>query len=172
MRVIHLNPLDLDSIREAAKQTREQAERMEDMAAEICRRLAEIGVSVAQIHYIPEAWSGNTDVTVTAEPIENGYKVTASGEDVFFLEFGAGVTAGLGYDTSEIDPPVDITPGSWSREHGGGFWEQYQENPATAGWYYGGQWMDGLAPQMGMYHGHKEIQQRIKEVAQEVFSSD
>lgn len=167
---IQFSPLDLESIREAARETRELAERMDDMAMGLCKKLAEIGVRVAKIHYIPEAWSGNTDVTVSAEPIEGGYKVTASGRDVFFLEFGAGVTSGLGYDTSEITPPVDISIGSWSKEHDGPFWKSWQENPANAHWYYNGRAFDGIAPQMGMYHGHKEVQLMVKEVAKEVFS--
>lgn len=165
MREITFSALDLESIRSAAKQTRAVAAQMEEMATEICRRLAEIGVQVANIYYIPEGWSGNTDVTVTAEPIPNGYKVVASGKDVFFMEFGAGVTAGLGYDASEITPPVSIEPGSWSETHK----RQYSEKGY---WYYKKQMFDGLAPQMGMYHGHKEVRQRVEEVVKEVFERD
>lgn len=164
MRVIVFDPLDIDSIREAAKQTRELADKMQAMGNEICKRLAEIGISVAKIHYIPEAWSGNTDVKVSAEPIEKGYKIVASGKDVMFMEFGAGVTSGLGYDTSVITPPVSIEPGSWSEAHNGPFAESGKKS-----WWYNKHEFQGLAPQMGMYYAAKEVQQRVEEVARKVF---
>ena len=49
MREITFSALDLESIRSAAKQTRAIAAQMEEMATEICRRLAEIGVQVAKV---------------------------------------------------------------------------------------------------------------------------
>lgn len=162
---ITLNVTDLDSIREAARQTRMIAERMEEMAMEICRRLAEIGLYVAELHYAGGSIDGNDDVQVTVEPIENGYKIVASGEDVFFLEFGTGVAAGNGYDTSVIDPPVDISPGSWSKTHK----KQFSEKGY---WYYNGRKYEMTTPRMGMYHTAKEIETRVKKIAQEVFSSD
>ena len=166
---IVVDPYEPKSIDEAIKEIKKNKQDLQEKAKRVCKRLAEVGLSVARIYFIPEAWSGNTDVTLTVEPIPNGYKLVASGEDVLFMEFGAGVTAGLGYDTKEITPPVDITPGSWSKQHNGQFWQTYQENPANGHWYYRKQEFDGIAPQMGMYHASKESKAQIEKVVKEVF---
>lgn len=166
---IVVDPYEPKSIDEAIKEIKKNKQDLQKKAKMVCKRLAEVGLSVARIYFIPEAWSGNADVTLTVEPMSNGYKLVADGEDVLFMEFGAGVTAGLGYDTKEIAPPVDISIGSWSREHSGPFWKTWQKNPATAHWYYNGRAFDGIAPQMGMYHASKESKAQIEKVVKEVF---
>lgn len=165
MRELEFDPFDPNSVRAVQEELERYKESLEKKGMEICRRLAEIGMNVASIRYATGSIDGNTDVDVSVEPIENGYKVTANGEDVFFLEFGAGVAAGFNYDTSVIAPPVDITPGSWSKDHARQFTEKGH-------WYYGGRKYDMVTPRMGMYSAIKEVEQNIARVAKEVLDLD
>lgn len=60
--------------------------------------------------------NGNFNYTASVEWIPNGWKLTMSGEDVGFLEFGAGVfTDDSNPFANEVDFPV--VPGSWSASH-------------------------------------------------------
>ena len=72
---------------------------------EIAKRLCEIGEPIIkQIH-------GNHAV-VTTEPVANGYMITASGEDVLFIEFGAGDQAGSengSYDAVPASARLSVT---------------------------------------------------------------
>ena len=55
--------------------------------AELAKRLCEIGEPI-----IRAAHGGHA--VVVAEPIENGYVIRAEGEDILFVEFGAGDATG------------------------------------------------------------------------------
>ena len=165
-KTIYVDPYDPSSYDAAIREIKAYKEWVKEKSMELCKRLADIGLSVAQIYFIPS--NGNTDVTLSVEPLNNGYMLRADGADVCFMEFGAGVTAGLGYDTSQVTPPVDISPGSWSEAHNGPFFKS--GGYPHGSWYYQGQQMNSIVPQMGMAHAVKEITQRIEQVAQEVFA--
>ena len=160
---IYVDPYDPATYDAAIKEIKAYKKWVKKKTLELCKKLAELGLEVAQIYFIPEAWNGNTDVTLTVEPLNNGYMLKASGEDVCFMEFGAGVTAGLGYDTSKVTPPVPIEKGSWSSTQGTG---KFMKDGYR---WYNGQMMDAITPQMGMSHAVSEIQQRVTDVAREVF---
>ncbi len=64
---------------------------------EIAKRLCEIGEPIIK------AIHGN-HATVTTEATKNGYRITASGEDVLFIEFGAGDQAGSENGSYEAVP--------------------------------------------------------------------
>ena len=132
---------------------------------ELCRRLAEIGAEVARINFAGGYIDGNDDVTVTVEPTSGGYQIVANGESVCFLEFGTGVAAGNGYDTSVINPPVDISPASWSSTKGTKEFARY------GSWHHNGQKYEMTTPRMGMYHAVKEIERQLPFIAEEVFKS-
>ena len=163
---IYVDPYDPASYDAAIKEIKDYKKWVHEKTLELCKRLAEIGLSVAQIYFIPSF--GNTDVTLSVTPLNNGYLLRADGEDVCFMEFGAGVTAGLGYDTGKVTPPVDISPGSWSEANNGPFFKS--GGYPNGSWYYQGQQMNAIVPQMGMYHAVNEMVQRIEQVATEVFA--
>ena len=60
------------------------------------------------------------DMTVTYEPFQegniHGVSVIAQGDEIGFIEFGAGVYAGQGNEFSE-NAPFEVYPGSWSKDH-------------------------------------------------------
>ena len=159
---ISMDLLDQKSVMRAIASLEQYKDSLDERAKELARRLAEIGMQTAQVAYAGAVNEGNADVGVTIEPTEAGYRIIAYGHDVYFVEFGTGVTAGNGYDTSEITPPVDISPGSLSEKRDGPFWR-------NGYWWYGGKRYIGTRPYMGMYHASKAVQENVERIAREVF---
>ena len=138
---------------------------IEEKCKELTRRLAEIGMQQAVVSYQGAVLDGNADVSVRIYETPSGYAIEAYGSDVYFVEFGTGISAGNGYDTQEISPPVSIESGSYSQTVGKGKFSE--EHPW---WWYNGIRYQGTRPYMGMYHASKAIKQNILKVAQEVFA--
>lgn len=102
--------------------------------------LMQMATSIVENSYASQG-IGNEDYTVTAEHTEHGFKIIATGEDVGFLEFGAGVLTEPNNEfVSEV--PFPVYEGSWSETHSGifaknKFWfyagSPYTGRPATRG---------------------------------------
>lgn len=124
--------------------------------------LCEAGEETATTAYADADQVGNIDATVTSEPTENGFKIVASGADVNFLEFGAGVLAGASRPT--VQAGFDISPGSWSAsESGTGEFARY------GSWHYKKQKFFGLAPAAGMQEACNRMEQESPSIAKRVF---
>ena len=132
---------------------------------EICRRLADIGAWEARtIAYAAASQGlGNDDVAVSDPiPIENGYKIAMSGEDIYFIEFGTGIFAGeYAGDASNVS--VGIMPGDWSDTHARLFSDYGY-------WFYAGQKIEGTPAYMPMYYAGRAIRENMKRIAEEVFA--
>lgn len=137
---------------------------MNRKAQELVTRLAQEGMEIARFTFDIAAYDGVKDVTVYIEPRgELRTAVVAVGQSVLFLEFGAGYLLGYGHPE-----PMGFGPGTYP---GRGHWD----NPN--GWYLpkavqeatGIEHSVGNAPSMGMYNAEKELEQRIQEIAAEVF---
>ena len=78
---------------------------------EVCKRLAEIGLEVANNEFSMAASFSISDdpVDVQLVKIDNGYQIQANGNSVCYLEFGAGVYYnGMGsYPDGETPPGID-----------------------------------------------------------------
>lgn len=164
-KIVEVNPFDMQSIRAAQAEIDRYTQWCIEKANELCRRLAEVGANVAGIHFAGGFIDGNDDVTITINPLNDGYEVLASGQSVCFLEFGTGVAAGNGYDTTDITPPVAITPGSWSQTEGKGHF-----TPTHPYWYHDHKKYTMTTPRMGMYHALEESKRQLEQIAKEVFS--
>ena len=122
----------------------------------MAKRLCEIGEPIIrQVH-------GN-HALVWTEPSDHGYKIVAEGEDVLFIEFGAGDQAGSENGLYDEVPSV-ARPKSWSETHA----QQY----STYGrWYFGGQRFTTVAPTPAFYYAYEYMVQNLPTVAREVFGS-
>lgn len=167
-RLITIDIFDIDSIRRAAREVEDLGKWIEKKSDELGRKLAELGRDVAITAYADAGAEGNDDVDVTTVKEGELYIVRASGSQLYFVEFGAGVTAGENYDTSVIEPPVDITPKSWSSTKGTGEFARSKEGY----WHYKGERYKQVVPRKGMYLAAKEIEANIERVAKEVFLND
>ena len=130
---------------------------------EVTQRLAQIGATVASIAFTGMMTGDEDPVTVTAEPIDNGYEVKAEGKSVCFLEFGAGLYAGAGYAGPHGE--IDISPGSYSSTEGSGQYAKYNY------WYYKHKRFIGVTPGHAMYDASRDIELKAAEIIREVFSS-
>ena len=148
--------LSVDSCKKAVDELKAYQKSVKPKLDEVCRRLAEIGRDEAQ-RIFDSAGEGNGGVVVTAVPCENGWKIVASGSDVYFIEFGTGDDVDPHYDVS-----VPVAPGTWSQEHA----LQYATNGY---WYYRKVRYEGTPAYMPMYYAEKAIRANEKRVAQEVF---
>ena len=135
---------------------------------ELLSRLANIGLEEASIHFAyvrPFYNNGHHgfDAELSVEQIDNGYVIRASGEDVCFIEFGAGVTYGEGYSGNRPEGIVGI--GEYGKGRGA--------NPK--GWWYKKEGEDavhtlGNPPAEGMFAAEQTIRQQVYNIAKEVFA--
>ena len=124
--------------------------------------LSRLGVDTAtRIYSESDPRYGNNDVTVDRE-FDGGvdFVIRASGKSAPFLEFGAGVTAGVRRPTVQAD--YEIAPGSWSEEHNGEF-SKYGY------WHYNGEKLYGTPALGGLQEACNVMEQQSKDIARMVF---
>ena len=159
MKKITIEP-NPTSINKAIKDIRKLNAEWDRKIDEVTRRLAEIGATKASLGFSRAVYTGDNDVSISVEPIENGYSIIASGEAVLFIEFGSGVTYGYGHPA-----PMNYGPGTYP---GNGHWDD------PKGWWLpkdkGGLHTYGKLPSATMYQTGKELQQEILRIAREVFT--
>ena len=155
-------PLSAAGITQLQNELKEYRRWQQEKAKALCERLAQLGAATASIRFARAAYTGQKDVTVTAEPTANGWIVRASGQSVLFIEFGAGATYGYGHPESG---EFGMGPGTYP--DGKGHWDD------PGGWYLpksaGGGHTYGNPPAMPMYEARKAIEQELPRIIREVF---
>ena len=153
--VIDLSP---EGCKDAVKELEKYLKDIKPKMTEVCKRLAEIGVeeatSIIDTIHLQE---NNAIERIEAVPIENGYKIVMSGEDVYFIEFGTGDGVSPHYDTS-----VPVAWGTWSAEHSQMLWKQ-------GFWYYDHVRYEGTPAYMPMYYAEKKMREEMPRIVREVF---
>ena len=125
--------------------------------AELAKRLCEIGEPIIR------AAHGN-HATVMAAPIENGYAITADGDQrLLIIEFGAGDATGI--MASEYDEvPSVVRPGSWSESHA-------QMYSRYGFWVFAGQILHEVEPNPAFYYAYQAMVEALPQIANEVFAA-
>ena len=143
---------------EATEEMLDKIANIQTPMMELCRELCELAEGIVQRKYSVRAGSGNTDFTTTIEEIPNGYKMSVFGEDVGFLEFGAGVFT----DSSDMfadQVGYAVYPGSWSETEGS---HQFADHGF---WIYRNVAFTGISPSRGMHEAYEEILNEFDERA-------
>lgn len=162
MKIV-INPFDKKSIDAALKTVQQYKRDFEAKEQEFVRRLAEIGVRVAQTGFSTADYDGVNDVLVRLEKTASGYVVVASGESVGFIEFGTGVkypewdNTGMGYT-----PPAHGTYGKGRGKNPWGWW--FKSNDGAAA-----QHTFGNYPAEAMLTARNEMIERVTQIAREVW---
>ena len=155
--------ISVQGLDELIDQLHNFADSMDQRAKEICRRLAQYGLVLADASFSGAAYDGTKDVSVTVEQTDNGYRIIAGGTMVLLLEFGAGVTYGGGHPQAA---QFGFGPGTYPG----------QTHAMTGkGWYLpkakGGGHTYGNPPSMTMYNTAQDLKREIERVAREVLGT-
>lgn len=155
--------LNTRSIDKALRELKEYKRWIEAKAKELCQRLADIGVQVANAEYAPVAAKMiGADYNVTVESTKNGCRILADGDSILFLEFGAGITYGYGHP---LNSEFGMGPGTFPPTN-----PAHPKWNSPNGWYTpGGYHTYGNPPAMGMYQASKDMRNQIEAIAREVF---
>lgn len=130
---------------------------------ELAERLAIIGAREAAVSFGGAYYDGEKDATVSVEPIENGWKIVATGGSVFFIEFGAGVYFN-GAEPYPLPRPEGIAPiGGYGKGQGKkDTWGYYDASGNLV-------LSHGNPAAMPMYTALRTMEQEVIRIAKEVF---
>lgn len=173
---ITIDVLDKKSIQKGINDLKLYKKELKPKMDELCERAAELGADVVGSEYSSvrpfDSKHGNPEFSVDVVKKKKGYAIQATGEDVLFLEYGAGAAYGshgadVDYSDSEgfVTEGADAPYGPGSYPNGKGHWN----NPN--GWYYAhGQKSYGNPPSAGMYYAKKEIERNLEKLKEEIFN--
>ena len=173
---VDVNIFDYADVARATRRLDTYYSDLKSKADELCKRLAELGCTRAKLDFSNAIYDGVNDVDVHVEPIDNGYKVVATGNAVMFIEFGAGVYYnGSGSYPGELEPGV-VGIGEYGQGRGKHDWWFYSGPLGNGGGvasdkYPGLYLTHGNPPAAAMYHAKQEVKDAIERIAKEVFNS-
>ena len=169
----------LDTIDKAIEEIERYQRELNQKVHKLMERLAEVGISEADVRFGRAIYDGTNDVLVNKSPEwvdENKLVISASGKAITFIEFGAGV-----HYASESHPKA----GEFGYNRGGyGYhlgrldsW-RYDGDPGTngevitEGKHKGEVKTHGNPANRVMYESAKEMREQIAKIAKEVFGND
>lgn len=114
---IDIDLTDTESIDSAIAEIQRYAQRFDERCKLLCERLAEIGSDVLRATYAVAPYAGTNDVSVSMEPIENGYRISANGSALGFIEFGTGIGYPIGEYAGMVGAPGHGTYGKGQGAH-------------------------------------------------------
>lgn len=171
---ITINIFSKNSVDAAADKLRRYAALVKKLEEELPKRLVAYGVPVAQVLFDNAAYDidvgglgTHPEITVTAEPRENGYAVVANGQEVCFVEFGAGVFFnGSGGTYKGTRPPEIVGIGEYGKGYG-----------KRRAWAYVNEAgikviARGTPASNSMYFTAQEMRARIAETAKEILNGN
>jgi hypothetical protein len=133
---------------------------------EVAKRLADIGAADANFRFANAYYDGDNDVVITVK--HNGigkYTVSADGEAVLFIEFGAGYKYGYGHPEPQgLGPGTYPGKGHWDDPNGWYLPKKVQEETGIEKSY-------GNPPAAAMYNTVKDLEGEIDRIVREVFQS-
>lgn len=139
------------------KERIEKLSKLQEKCAEVARRLCEVGEPIIR------AAHGN-HATVMAAPIENGYAITADGDQrLLIIEFGAGDATGIMAGEYDEVPSV-VRPGSWSESHA-------QMYSRYGFWVFAGHILHEVEPNPAFYYAYQAMVEALPQIANEVFAA-
>lgn len=135
MRTIEVNVLSKKSINKAIKELREYQKEirneklhkfMDVLGDKMADRIDSRFKAVPYNRINEGGYDGTVASFDTANGADEGILITASGDAIAFIEFGAGAEAYPGLYPYEKGDSNEFTPGSWSIEHGRTYqhWEE------------------------------------------------
>ena len=162
MKIV-VNPFDQKSVDDAIRMVQQYKKDFLAKEAEFLRRLAEIGVSVANAGFTTADYDGVNDVVVSMEKTATGYSVIASGKAVGFIEFGTGVRYPE-WNGEDVDytPPPHGSYGKGQGKNPWGWWFRGSEGAVAQHTY-------GNMPSESMLTARNQMIEQVTAIAREVW---
>lgn len=162
------------SIDEVIESLNEYKSNLNRKSEEIAKRVAETIKEDAQWRFdnaisdmLLSGYEREADVSVTTQKSDKGYQVVATGEEVTFIEFGAGVYANgsAGSSPHPLGSKLGMTIGGYGsgkgKQNTWGF-NEFGELKLT----------HGTPASMPMYKSASDVKYDIGDIAREVFKND
>lgn len=170
---ITINPFSLTSIEKAQAQLETFKAKLKRLETELPRVLAEYGATVAKANFAKAPYDillsgsfGHANINVSAEQMDNGWRVLASGREVCFVEFGAGVWYNGGGETYFGKRPNGIVGiGEYGSGHG-------KQNVWVFGTGEDKTFTQGTPASNAMYYTAEEMKRRIVDEARRILNDD
>lgn len=156
--------LDQKSIEKAIKQLRYMAEDLEERTNKAVELLTIHGKAAAHSVY-------KNRLDVDWEAHDGVGRIIATGDKAIIAEFGAGFDTMIDHPMAD-NAPVDIVPGSYSREHGGKFARMLDNNEENPHWIFGGRPYDRVPARPGMLEARNYIMAFYEDIVREVLEND
>lgn len=154
--------LSHSGIQKAIKEINQYKKWIQEKEKLLCYKLSLIGANEASVRFSGAIYDGVNDVDITVDAIDKGYRITAKGKAVCFIEFGAGVY----HNPSEPYPnprPEGVV----------GIGEYGKGNGNRQGWFFNRDgetvFTHGTPAAMPMYYASEEMKSAVEEIAREVF---
>jgi hypothetical protein len=169
----------LGTINKAIAEIDEYQKKLDKKVRTLMERLAEVGIGEAEVRFGRAIYDGTNDVKVNKSPVwinDNKLAISASGNSITFIEFGAGVhyageshpkaaefgfeRGGYGHHLGKLD--------SW----------RYEGDPGTngevitEGKHKGEVKTHGNPANRVLYDSAKEMREQLVKIAEEVFGND
>ena len=155
--------LSVASIDNAIKELKAFRDSIKQKQKKLLEELANIGLEEATVRFTGAMYDGITDTDIELKSIANGYAVVASGKEVFFIEFGAGVYYNPGEPYPNPRPNGIVGIGEYGKGFGKrkawGFRDDSGELVIT----------HGNPAAMPMWYASEEMRSNILKIAKEVF---
>ena len=155
--------LDAEDIARAVKEIKQFKQEFLSKEKRLLEGLAEIGLKEASVRFTTAMYDGINDVSVSLNPIGNGYAIMAEGSAVAFIEFGAGVYHNTGEPYPNPRPNGVVGIGEYGKGKGKqrawGYLDENNEVVITR----------GNPAAMPMWYASEEIKNSILRVVKEVF---
>lgn len=179
---ITIDILNRESLNDGIKQIRKYKNSIPKKCEELAKRLTNMGKAMADSVFGNAVYDldmdgesrGDPGIEVYVEGPETidgniVYTVNANGENVAFVEFGAGVFYNSGGDAYHTERPEGIVGiGEYGKGKGKREWWAFK-----APEYYGDSYMThGTPEQPGMYLASKAMRDAVEDIAIEVFRND
>lgn len=164
--------LSTSSIENAISELKAFRASLEQKKNKMLEKLADIGLREASIRFTTAMYDGTNDVSVTLEPIANGYRIVANGQAVCFIEFGSGVHYNPTGPYYPLAKPADVVGiGEYGDGKGKRQTWYYNGDPGTNGEIQenGAVKTHGNPAAMPMWRASEEMRSKIAKIFKEVF---
>lgn len=160
---IQLDVFDEKSINNAIAELEAYKQEVESKTEAFLDVASSMMTEEALLNYSASEKDGLSDssVSVNASTPEKGKRrVTAEGRSVLFLEFGTGITKSDSPSArGDLTSGEVVGHGEYGLKHGAN----------EKGWHYNGKHTFGINAQTPMYSAKKTVQQKMDDIAKEVF---